>query len=135
MVAVILERHHGLGAVGGVREIRAAERATGKPVASVTIGAVFHIPDLVIWGPRGADQPGGTAVEVELTAKAPQRLRSILRGWRLAQTIGTVTNVLYICAPGVERAVIREIEALCFEQGIQVARMPTLDDLIRQAAA
>jgi hypothetical protein len=133
LVAVILERHRGLGAVGGVREIRAAERATGKPVASVSIGAVSHIPDLVIWGPKGAGQPGGTAVEVELTAKAPQRLRSILRGWRLAQMIGTVTNVLYICAPGVERAVIREIEALWFEQGIQVARMPTPDDLIRQA--
>lgn len=135
LVAVILERHYGLGAVGGVREIRAAERATGKLVASVTIGAVSHVPDLVIWGPEGAGRPGGTVIEVELTAKAPERLRSILRGWGRAQMIGTVAGVLYVCGPGAERAVMREVKALSPQQAIQVARMQALNDLLRRTSA
>ena len=135
LVAVIIEHHHGRGAVGGVREIRAAERATGKPVASVAIGAASHICDLVIWGPKGFGRPGGTAVEVELTAKAPERLRSILHGWCRAQAIGTVAGVLYICGPAAERPVMRAVETVSPQQGIQVARMPALDALSRRSVA
>ena len=68
--------------VGGERELRAWERAEGRPLASAEVGlardgtVALHRPDLVCWG-DGAP----IAVEVELTVKAPARLRTIVRGW------------------------------------------------------
>ena len=81
-IAVLLERRHGPGSVGGVREIRHAQRITGRPVASAPVGTAGHLPDLAVWGPSGPGHPGGTAVEVELTVKAPPRRPLSPRGRR-----------------------------------------------------
>lgn len=128
-VAVIFERHHGAGSVGGVREIRAAERATGRPVATAPIGATAHLPDLVLWGPQGYGQPGGIAIEVELTAKAPRRLEQIVRGWRRAVDQGVLTRVVYLGTPEALRAVDRAITATHAQQQIRTAEMPSADVL------
>jgi hypothetical protein len=128
-VAVIFERHHGADSIGGVREIRAAERAAGRPVATAPIGMTVHLPDLVVWGPQGAGQPGGMAIEVELTAKAPRRLEQIVRGWRRAVDQGVLTGVLYVCAPEALRLVNRAITATHAQQQIRVAEMPSAEVL------
>lgn len=135
LVAVLLERRVGRGGVGSVREIRAAERATKQPVASTMIGAASHHPDLVRWGPEGPGQPGGIAIEVELTAKAPERLRAILRGWDRARMNATITRVDYICSPGAQRAVTRAVEATNTQHLVRVLEMPALDVLPRLTKA
>ena len=128
-VAVLLERRHGHGNVGGVREIRAAERATGRPVATCEVGSSAHLPDLVVWGPAGPGLPGGIAVEVELTAKAPRRLEQIVRGWRRAVSQGVVSRVLYVCSPEALRAVERAIASTEAQQQVRTAAMPAADVL------
>jgi hypothetical protein len=137
-VAVLLERRNGAGSVGGVREIRAAERATGQRVATAEVGSSVHLPDLAVWGVGGPGLSGGLAVEVELTAKAPRRLEQIVRGWRRAVTYGVVSRVLYVCAPEAMRAVDRAIAATEAHQQIRTAAMPATDVLFnhgRRAAA
>src|ERR1051325_5814781 len=128
-VAVLLESRRGSGTVGGVREIRAAERATGRPVATCEVGVSAHLPDLVVWGPGGAGQEGGLAVEVELTAKAPRRLEQIVRGWRRAVSQGVVRRVLYVCSPQALRAVERAIASTDAHQQVRTAAMPAADVL------
>jgi hypothetical protein len=135
LIAVLLERRDGRGRVGSVREIRAAERSNKQPVASTTIGAATHHPDLVVWGPDGPGRPGGTAIEVELTVKAPERLRAILRGWRRAVMNGTVTKVMYICTPQAQRAVTRAVEQTNTQYQVQILAMPELDVLPALAKA
>jgi len=77
--------------VSGERELRAWERAEGRPLASAEVGlardgtVALHRPDLVCWG-EGAP----VAVEVELTVKAPARLRTIVRGWARSRLVGGV---------------------------------------------
>jgi hypothetical protein len=128
-VAVLLERRHGNGTVGGVREIRAAERASGRLVATCEVGVSAHLPDLVVWGPAGAGEAGGLAVEVELTAKAPRRLEQIVRGWRRAVSQGVVRRVLYVCSPEALRAVERAIASTDAHQQVRTAAMPAADVL------
>jgi hypothetical protein len=125
--AVLFERHGGLDSVGGVREIRAAQRATGRPVASAKLGVGSHLPDLVSWGPQGAGQPGGLAIEVELTVKAPERLRKILNAWSSAAARGTVSAVAYACTPEASRAVTRAIEATYTHQDNHIIDMSSFD--------
>lgn len=137
-VAVLLERRHGNGSVGSVREIRAAERATGRPVATAQVGSSAHLPDLVVWGTGGPGLSGGMAVEVELTAKAPRRLEQIIRGWRRAVSGGVVSRVLYVCSPEALRAVERAIAATEAHQQIRTAALPASEVLLtlgRQTAA
>ncbi|MCW2984103.1 MAG: hypothetical protein JWR63_1673 [Conexibacter sp.] len=129
-VAVLLERRHGPGSVGGVREIRAAER-TGREIATAQVGATSHLPDLVVWGAAGPGLPGGMAVEVELTAKAPRRLEQIVRGWRRAVNQGVVSGVLYVCSPEGMRAVERAVAATEAQQQVRIAAMPAADVLSR----
>lgn len=131
MVAVLLERRHGRDSVGGVREIRAAERATRARVASTTIGSSTHLPDLVVWGPDGAGRPGGMAVEVELTVKAPMRLSTILRSWRRAVDSGVVMSVVYVCTPVASRAVARAMAETFTERYLTIAELPAADILAR----
>lgn len=128
-VAVLLERRHRAAAVGGVREIRAAERATGRPVATAEVGSSSHLPDLVVWGPAGPGLRGGMAVEVELTAKAPRRLEQIVRGWRRTVSQGVVSRVLYVCSPEALRAVERAITKTEAQQQVRTAAMPAADVL------
>jgi hypothetical protein len=130
-IAVLLERRHGGGSVGGVREIRHAQRITGRPVASAPIGTAGHLPDLAVWGPSGPGHPGGTAVEVELTVKAPVRLEQIVRGWRRAVGQGVVGHVLYVCSPEAQRAVDRAIAATHAHEQVRTVLMPAPDVLSR----
>jgi len=85
--------------VGGERELRAFERIEGTALASIPLGlardgrTAWHRPDLVCWRAGGAP----LAIEVELTVKAPQRLRTIVRGWARSRLIEGV--VYYATAP------------------------------------
>lgn len=102
------ERRYGEDAVLSEREIRLVEQLEGRPVVSAGIGelsdgrARHHRPDLAV---TAGERP--IAIEVELTPKAPARLKTIVKGWRRARH---VERVVYFCSPGptqhaVERAV------------------------------
>jgi len=100
-VACALAAEHGLPA--GERELRALERAAGRPLASARVGyardgsPALHRPDLVCWTERGP-----VAIEVELTVKAPGRLGAIVRGWARSRAIA---GVVYYARPPAARAV------------------------------
>ena len=107
-VVLWAERRYGNDAVLSEREIRFQEKLERRAVASAKLGELpdgrprLHRPDLVV--DRG---DGLVAIEVELTPKAPARLRAIVRAWRRA---ACVERVVYFCSPGptqqaVERAV------------------------------
>jgi len=91
------------------REIAFAEQIEERPIASAKLGSVhgrprYHRADLAVFTEKGT-----IAVEVELTPKAPARLRAIVAAWRRAPHIH---HVEYLCAPGqthrgVERAVAK----------------------------
>jgi hypothetical protein len=89
--------------VGGERELRAFERLEGRPLASAAVGlarggeTAWHRPDLVCWRPG---RP--IAIEVELTVKAPERLRAIVRGWARSRIL---EGVVYYATPAAARAV------------------------------
>ncbi|HET8814971.1 MAG TPA: hypothetical protein VFM51_08445 [Solirubrobacterales bacterium] len=93
------------------REILFEEQIRGKPLASVRVGMFrgqprVHRADIALLSDSGT-----IAIEVELTPKAPARLRQIVRAWLMAIHSGAVSEVHYLCAPGqtfraVERAVL-----------------------------
>jgi hypothetical protein len=122
--AVALGREHGAIAITGERELRALERAEGRPLASAQIGhaadgsAALHRPDLVCWL-----DPLPVAVEVELTVKAPRRLRAIVRGWARSRLVG---GVVYYAPPHVARAVAA---ALRSEQAAERVALLALEDV------
>jgi DNA-binding Lrp family transcriptional regulator len=101
--------------VGGEGELRAFERIDGRSIASAAIGlgrdgaTAWHRPDLVCWR---AGAP--LAVEVELTVKAPERLRAIVRGWARSRVIEGV--VYYASAPAA-----RALEAAVRHEGAHAA--------------
>ena len=123
--------------VGGEHELRALERANGGALASAAVGiapdgsTAWHRPDLVCWDGRLPQ-----AIEVELTVKAPKRLRAIVRGWARSRLID---RVVYYAAPAAARAVgsavalesaearvsVRSIDELCPKPG--VASVPRTD--------
>jgi Helix-turn-helix domain len=119
-VAVTLERCYPTLEVLGERELRAAERELGAPLASARIGMgyyggwLLHRPDLVLRS-RECDAERPVAVEVELTVKAPRRLSEICRAWARSRS---VAGVLYVAAPAVQRALARAIE--CSEAHEQI---------------
>ena len=106
--------------VGGERELRAWERAESRPLASAEVGlardgtVALHRPDLVCWG---AGAP--IAIEVELTVKAPARLRTIVRGWARSRLVG---GVVYYATPPATRALRRALRSEC--AGDRVAVIP-----------
>jgi hypothetical protein len=117
--------------VGGERELRAFERIEGRPLASAAVGlaadgtTAWHRPDLVCWR---ADAP--LAIEVELTVKAPARLRTIVRGWARSRLVG---GVVYYATPPALRAVgaaVRQesaqgrVAVLPFERAGELAALP-----------
>jgi hypothetical protein len=110
-VAAALERCYPDHALLGERELRRDERLHGRPLASAQLGEghggrpLLHRPDLVLL-PAGTQGGLPVAVEVELTVKAPRRLRQICRAW--ART-GGVAGVLYLAPPAVRRALGRAI--------------------------
>jgi DNA-binding MarR family transcriptional regulator len=94
------------------RELRAWERASGRALASAELrfaarGArELHRPDLVCLPLCSVALP--IAVEVELTVKAPARLREIVRGWARSRC---VAQVVYYAPPPAARALERAIAA------------------------
>lgn len=93
----------------------------------------------VIWSRRGAHRPdhglrmgtGRVAVEVELTAKSPGRLRAILSGYENAIFDGRFVALIYVCN---DPAVARGVKRAAREVGIDRRRFRlwTLNGLQRQ---
>jgi DNA-binding Lrp family transcriptional regulator len=115
----------GSWSVHSERELRAWERASGRVLASAELrfgarGArERHRPDLVCM-PLGGGLP--VAIEVELTVKAPVRLREIVRGWARCRC---VAGVVYYAAPAALRALERAItdeRASAAVQALELAR-------------
>lgn len=125
-VAVALERGCPGLRVAGERELRLAERRAGVAVASAELGrrpdgsAALHRPDLVVFG-GGGDGP--VAVEVELTIKAPARLREIVRAWARCRL---VDRVVYVAPPAPARAVGRAVDGLRASDRIVVVALGEL---------
>ena len=110
--AVVLAlRERGMGVVHE-REIRAAERAQGRVLASVVVGSLgeersrWHRPDLLLVPRQGDELP--TAVELELSVKSRRRLEAICRGYARSQLFASVR---YYAEPEPARAVARAVEA------------------------
>lgn len=121
VVAVWLERAYGHGSVLSERELVFEERLAGRALASARVGTLesgapkLHRPDF-------AAETGQkwTAVEVELTAKAPRRLERILRAWRRAG----VGEVLYVVAPGTtQRALERAVKATRSDDAVRIVSL------------
>jgi hypothetical protein len=133
--AAALERCYPDHRVLGERELRAEERHSGAPLASVRMdpasyrGQQLHRPDLVLW-PRGAGLGLPVPVEVELTVKAPQRLANICRSWARCRS---VAGVLYLAAPEVEAALRRAIEKADASERVVVVPLDALPGLDRAA--
>lgn len=107
-VALWAEGKYGPDAVISERELRFTEQLEGKPIASAVTGELpdgrprLHRPDLVI---SVGERP--MAIEVELTPKAPSRLRAIVKAWRRARH---VQRVIYLCPHGpTQRAVLNAV--------------------------
>jgi len=112
-VARALERSlAGRFTVHSERELRAWERAGGRLIASAELGfsvaaaADVHRPDLVCCAVPRSALALPLAIEVELTVKAPQRLRAIVRGWARCRLVG---GVVYYATPAVSRALARAV--------------------------
>ncbi len=120
-VAAALEGLYPSHTVMGERELRREEHNAGMAVASAVLGRapdgarLLHRPDLVIWAHGGGALP--VAVEVELTVKAPQRLRQICRAWARC---GCVDGVIYLASAEVRRALERAISAAQGEEMISL---------------
>ncbi len=107
-VAVALERSFQGWRLLGEREIRDHERQERVPIATATLGepsggrAPLHRPDLALVSAAGEV----IAIEVELSVKAPVRLRAICSAWARARH---VTMACYLATPAPARAVQRAI--------------------------
>jgi len=127
-VARALERSlTGRFSVHSERELRAWERAAGRLIASAELGfsvaaAVdVHRPDLVCLACAGSGRTLPLAIEVELTVKAPQRLRAIVRGWARCRRVAAV---VYYATPAAARALER---AVAEESAATAVRVFALD--------
>ena len=118
-VAIRVGERFGHGHVLTEREIAFAEAIEERPIASAKLGSVhgrprYHRTDLAVFTEHGT-----IAVEVELTPKAPARLRAIIAAWRRAPHIH---HVEYLCAPGqTHRAVQRAVAKIRAQEKVVVA--------------
>ena len=102
-------------------ELRREEALAGRPIASAVLGERegrerLHRPDIVL---LGAELP--TAIEVELSPKAPQRLLEIVGAWRRASHLG---EVVYICRPGVtQRAVLAAVKKAQAQDRVRIVEL------------
>jgi hypothetical protein len=118
------------------RELRVAESDGGELIASARVGELpggrpaLHLPDLALIGPNGR----ALAIEVELSIKAPRRLRTICRGYARARHLG---HVYYLAAPAPGRAVRRAIAEVRAEDRVTTLALgdvETLSRLVREGA-
>ena len=113
--------------VGGERELRAWERCEGRPLASAEVGfardgvIALHRPDLVCWG---VGRP--IAIEVELTVKAPERLRTIVRGWARSRLVG---GVVYYATPPAIRALASALRSESAHERVAVLALERAGEL------
>ena len=113
--------------VCGERELRVWECAEGRALASAEVGYLrdgsiaLHRPDLVC---TGAGLP--IAIEVELTVKAPERLRAIVRGWARSRV---VAGVVYYAAPAAARALARALRSEYAEGRVAVLALERAGEL------
>jgi hypothetical protein len=101
------------------RELILAEQIEQRPIASAKVGEWLdgsprlHRPDLAV---LTEDRP--IAVEVELSAKSPRRLKGVIRAWRRASW---VSEVRYYCEPGAtRRAVERAVSEMRAEERVGI---------------
>jgi hypothetical protein len=104
--AAALERGYPDHTVLGERELARRWRDLTPAGACAHLGhgpggsRMLHRPDLLLLPPPRLEALP-VAVEVELTVKAPRRLEEICRTWARCRA---VAGVIYLAAPGVERA-------------------------------
>ena len=127
-VAAALEQAYPDHQVMGERELRRDERESGTPLASAPLGStadgapLLHRPDLVLW-PNYPQERLPIAVEVELTVKAPRRLRDICLAWARCRC---VAGTLYLTTPEVLRALTRAIDSAQGSERIVVVELDAL---------
>jgi hypothetical protein len=129
--AAVLGRAYPDHQVIGERELRRDEREAGGQLASASLGRspdgvpLLHRPDLVLW-PDDPQKELPVAVEVELTVKAPRRLREICRAWARCRA---VAGTVYLAAPDVQRPLARAIEQAGAGERIVVLALDVLKRL------
>jgi hypothetical protein len=112
--ALVLGERYGHQRVFTERDIALLERVEERPVASAKLAEArdgrlrLHRPDLAV-----LTDERSIAVEVELTPKAPRRLKEIMRAWRRASWVG---EVHYHCAPGLTRRAVERAVAKTHSQ-------------------
>lgn len=125
-----LERAYPHHRVLGEPEFRRREREHGGLLYSVLMSRAggagsLHRPDLVL----EADDSRGvmpTAVEVELTVKAPRRLVAICRAWARCRHLA---GVIYVATAEVEVPLARAIESAQAGGRIVQLRIDSLDGI------
>lgn len=117
--AQLLGRHFGDDRVLTERELILAEQIEEAPIASAKVGEWLdgsprlHRPDLAV-----LTEEGTIAIEVELSAKSPRRLKGVIRAWRRASW---VSEVRYYCEPGAtRRAVERAVKEMRAEERVHL---------------
>lgn len=121
-VAATLERAYPHALLIGEPELRTLRRdlcvAIGGQRARAGGERHSHRPDLVLCSRAAPSSP--LAVEVELTVKAPRRLREICLAWARCRN---VCGVLYLAAPEVMQPLKRAIEDAHARERIAVGRL------------
>lgn len=106
------------------REHRAAENATGQPIASAILGSArdghtrLHRPDFALLSAGGGRV---IAMEVELTLKTRTRLERILRGYVRNRN---VSGVRYYASPEIGDAVRRAARAVGADPLLELVPLP-----------
>jgi hypothetical protein len=103
----------------GEPEIRGAFAELCPPVPSRR-GPRTHRPDLLLL-PETFPAALPTAVEVELTVKAPERLAGICRGWARTRS---VSGVIYIASDAVRRPLEKAISRADARERIVIVPLP-----------
>lgn len=126
-MAIRAGRRYGHDRVLTEREFTWREREEGRRIAAVKVGRgrrygapKMHRADLALLTDEGV-----AAVEVELTAKAPRRLETLIRAWSMARASGQIVGVHYLCAPGAtKRAVERAVEKAHAQDVVAIGEVP-----------
>lgn len=136
-VAAVIESAYPDLSVSGEADLRARERAHGRPLASAALagvrpaGQAVHRPDLVLW-PASPLIGLPVAIEVELTVKSPRRLQAICAAWARARC---VSGVIYLASTQANEPVARAISGARAQRRVAlVAVGPFLDGTVAAGA-